>query len=61
VTKSRRIWAGHVAFMEQVRNAYKIFFGKPERKRPLGGPRCRWKDNIRIYPENLGPTEHPVW
>jgi hypothetical protein len=31
-----------------MRNAYKILVWKPERKRPLGRPRRRWKDNIRM-------------
>jgi hypothetical protein len=35
--------------MGEKRNAYKILVGKPEGKRPLGGPRHRWEDNIRIY------------
>ena len=40
--KSRRLsWAGHVARMEQSRNAYRVLVGKPEGKRPLGRPRCR--------------------
>jgi hypothetical protein len=30
------------------RNACRILVGKPERKRPLGRPRCRWQDNIRM-------------
>jgi hypothetical protein len=30
------------------RNTYRLLVGKPERKRPLGRPRCRWVDNIRI-------------
>jgi hypothetical protein len=41
-------WAGHVARMGEKRNAYRIFVGKPEGTRPLGRPRCRWKDNIRM-------------
>jgi hypothetical protein len=41
--------AGHVARMGEMRNASKILVGIPERKRPLGRPRRRWKDNIRIY------------
>jgi hypothetical protein len=46
---SRRIrWAGHVPRMGQLRNAYKIFIGKPEGKRSLERPRCRWEDNINI-------------
>ena len=40
--KSRRLrWAGHVACMEQSRNAYRVLVGKPESKRPLGRPRRR--------------------
>jgi hypothetical protein len=46
--KSRRMrWAGHVARMGEKRNAYRIL-GKPEGKRPLGRPRCRWVDNIKM-------------
>ena len=47
--KSRRLrWAGHVERMELSRNAYRILMGKLEEKRPLGRPRCRWEDNIKI-------------
>jgi hypothetical protein len=47
--KSRRMrWAGHVARMGEKRNAYRILVGKPEGKRPLGRPRRRWMDNIKI-------------
>jgi hypothetical protein len=46
--KSRRMrLAGHVAHMGQRRNAYRILVGKPDRKRPLGRPRCRWNDNTK--------------
>jgi hypothetical protein len=48
MTKSRRRWAGHVAQMGEKRNAYRILVGKPEGKRPLGRPRRRWVDNIKI-------------
>jgi hypothetical protein len=34
--------------MGEMRNAYRIFMGKPEGKRPLGRPRCRWVANIKI-------------
>jgi hypothetical protein len=34
--------------MEEKRNAYRIFVGKPERKRPLGTLRRRWEDNIKM-------------
>ena len=40
--QSRRLrWAGHVAYMEQSRNSYRVLVGKPEGKRPLGRPRRR--------------------
>jgi hypothetical protein len=43
VIKSRRMrWAGHVTLMAEMGNAYSIFVGKPEVKRPLGTPRHRW-------------------
>jgi hypothetical protein len=48
IIKSRRMrWAGHVARMEK-RNAYRLLVGNPEGKRPLGRPRRRWVDNIRM-------------
>jgi hypothetical protein len=48
VIKSRMICAGHVARMGKKRNAYRILVGKPEGKRPLGRPRSRWVDNIKM-------------
>ena len=49
VVKSRRLrWAGHVARMQEGRSAFNTLTGKPTGKRPLGRPRCRWKDNIRF-------------
>jgi hypothetical protein len=53
--KSRRMrWAGHVARMGEKRNAYGILVGKPEGKRPLGRPRCRWMNNIRMDLGEIG-------
>jgi hypothetical protein len=47
--KSRRMrWAGHVARIWETRNAYRILVGKPEEKRPLGRPKRRWVDNIKM-------------
>ena len=47
--KSRRLrWVGHVAHMEQSRNAYRFLVGKPEGKRSLRRPRHRWEDNIKM-------------
>ena len=49
VIKSRRMrWAGHVARMGEERGVYRVLVGKPEGKRPLGRPRRRWVDNIRM-------------
>jgi hypothetical protein len=57
--KSRRIrWAGHVARMGEKRNAYRILVGNPAGKRPLGRPRRRWVDNIKI---DLRDIEWDVW
>jgi hypothetical protein len=43
IIKSRRMRrAGHVARMREKRNVYRLLVGKPEGKRPLGRPRCRW-------------------
>ena len=53
--KSRRLrWAGHVARMEQFRNAYRVLVGKPESKRPLGRPRRRWEDNSEMDLRKVG-------
>jgi hypothetical protein len=55
--KSRRMrWAGHVARMGENRNAYKLLVGKPEGKRPLGRPRRRWVDNIKMDLLEIGWT-----
>jgi hypothetical protein len=49
VIKSRRLrWAGHVARMGKRRGAYRASVGKPEGRRPLGRPRRRWEDNIKM-------------
>jgi len=49
VVKSRRMrWAGHVARMGEDRGVHRVFVRKPEGKRPLGRPRRRWEDNIKM-------------
>jgi hypothetical protein len=49
ILKSRRTrWAGHVARMVEKKNVYRLLVGKPEGKRPLGRPRRRWIDNIKM-------------
>jgi hypothetical protein len=47
-------WAGHVTPKGEKRNAYRILVRKPEGKRPLGRPRRRWMDNIKIYLRVIG-------
>ena len=47
--KSRKMrWAGHVECMGEKRSVYRVFVGKAEGKRPLGIPRRRWEDNIKM-------------
>ncbi|KAJ4439313.1 hypothetical protein ANN_07435 [Periplaneta americana] len=53
--KSRRLrWAGHVARMGESRNAYRVLIGRPEGKRPLGRPRRRWEDIIKMDLREMG-------
>jgi hypothetical protein len=55
VIKARRMrWAGHVARMGEVRGAYNILVGRPEGMRPLGRPRRRWEDNIKMDLREIG-------
>jgi hypothetical protein len=49
VVKSRRMrWAGHVALMGEYRGVHRVLVGKPDGKRPLGRPKRRWEDNIKM-------------
>jgi len=55
VVKSRRVrWAGHVARMGVRRGVQRVLVGKPEGKRPLGRPRRRWEDNIKMDLQDVG-------
>jgi hypothetical protein len=55
VVKSRRMrWAGPVARMGEEKVVYRVLVGKPEGKRPLGRPRRRWKDNIKMDLQEVG-------
>ena len=47
-------WAGHVAHMCEERGVYGVLLGKPEVRRPLGRPRRRWVDNIRMDLQEVG-------
>ena len=55
VIRSRKIrWAGHVARMDEERGVYRVLVGKTEGRRPLGRPRRRWMDNIRMDLQEVG-------
>ena len=47
-------WAGHVGRMGERRVVYRALVGKPGGKRPLGRPRCRWEDNIKMDIQKVG-------
>jgi hypothetical protein len=55
VIKSRRMrWAGHVTRMGDSRGVYRVMVRRPEGKRPLGTPRRRWEDNIKMDLRGVG-------
>jgi hypothetical protein len=55
VIKSRRMrWAGHVASMKKGRGVCRVLVGMPEGRRPLGRPRHRWEDNIKMDLREIG-------
>jgi len=55
VIKSIRMrWAGHVARMGEESRVYRFLVGKPGGRRPLGTPRRRWLDNIRMHVQGVG-------
>jgi hypothetical protein len=55
MVKSMRIrWAGYIARMGERMNAYRILVGNPEGRKPLGRPRRRWMDNIKMDVRKLG-------
>jgi hypothetical protein len=59
VIKSRRIkWAGHVARKGESRGVYRVLVGKLEGKRPLGRPRGRWEDNVKMDLPGSGMWGH---
>jgi hypothetical protein len=58
VIKSRRMrWEGHVARMGEWRGIYRVLVGRAEGKRPLGRPRRRWEDNIKMDLREIGIDE----
>jgi hypothetical protein len=52
VIKSK--WAGHVTRMGEGRGVYRVLVGRPDGKRPLGRPRRRWEDNIKMDLREIG-------
>jgi len=57
VTKSKRMrWAGHTAHMGDMRYAYRVLVGRPERNRPLPRPWSRWDDIFLTYLQAVGRT-----
>jgi hypothetical protein len=54
IKASRLRWARHVARMGEGRDVYRILVGKPKGKRPLGIPRRRWEDNIKMDLREIG-------
>jgi hypothetical protein len=52
--KSRMRWEGHIARMEEKRNTYSLLVGKPKGMGPLGRPRRRWVDNIKMDRGKIG-------
>jgi hypothetical protein len=62
VVKSRRVrWAWHVARMGDERGVHRVLVGKPEGKRPLGRPRRRCKDNIKMNLQEVGGVVRTGW
>jgi hypothetical protein len=54
VVRSRMRWAGQVALMGEERGVHGVLVGKPEGKKPLGRPRCRWENNIKMDLQEVG-------
>jgi hypothetical protein len=53
-------WVGHVVLTGEERAVYRVLVGKPEGKRPLGRPRRRWVENIRMDLQEVG-CGHVDW
>jgi hypothetical protein len=60
ILSMRMGWTGHVTRKGKKRNAYRVLVGKPDGKRPLGRPRRRWVDNIKMDLRELG-WDGMVW
>ena len=47
-------WAGHVERVGEEMGVFRVLVGRPEGKRPLRRPRCRWVDNVRMDHQEVG-------
>jgi hypothetical protein len=54
INSKRMRWTGQVAHLGKRRAVYRVLVGKPEGKRPLGRPRRRWEDNIKMDLQEVG-------
>jgi hypothetical protein len=54
-------WVGHVACMGEGRGAYRILVGRPEGRRPLGRPRCRWDIKMELHAVERGAWTGLIW
>jgi len=54
IKSSRMRWVGHVERMGEGKGVYRVLVGKPEGKGPLGRPRRRWEDNIKMDLQEVG-------
>jgi hypothetical protein len=57
----RMRWAEQVACMEEMRDEYRLLVGKPEGKIPLGVPRCRWKEHVKMDLHEIGCGHGLIW
>jgi hypothetical protein len=54
------MWVGHVALVGERIGAYRVLVGEPEGKGPLGRPRRRWEDNIKVELQEVGMCGHAL-
>ena len=54
LTSRRMRWAGHVARVGERRGVYRVLVGKAKGKRPVGRPKLRWEDNIKMDSQEVG-------
>jgi hypothetical protein len=45
---------GHTAHTGERKGSYRVLMGRPEGQRPIGRPKCRWEDNIKVHLQEVG-------